>query len=118
MNNSPGSIVGLTFSFSEKVVDYADQLQAQQRFTMADILFKSGTSVRSNVCEAQAAKHKADFNSKCTLAFREANETAYWLELCKESEDYPSAQSMLDDIKLIIKILGKMISGEGTTPSF
>lgn len=77
---------------------------------MANQLFKSGTSIGANLREAQGAESKADFKHKCKIAYKEAEETEYWLLLCKYAESYPFEQDMLDDVQSIMRILGKIIS--------
>jgi len=77
---------------------------------MANQLFRSGTSIGANVSEAQGAESRNDFKHKCKMAYKEAEETAYWLKLCKHVENYPFEQTMLDEAHSIIKILGKIIS--------
>ena len=77
---------------------------------MANQLFKSGTSIRANVREAQGAESKADFKHKCKVAYKEAEETEYWLKLCQHAQNYPFEQEMLDNAQSIMKILGKIIS--------
>lgn len=111
----PNLIVDLAFNFSSKISDFAVELESKSKFSMATRLFNSGISIRSNVCDAQASSVKNDFEHKCKLAFKEAKETEYWLKLCKHSENYPAAQYMLDDIRVIIKMLGKMITPDITT---
>ena len=44
-------------------------------------LLRSATSIGANVREATNAQSKKDFLSKLNIAFKEANETQYWLEL-------------------------------------
>ena len=45
------------------------------------------------------------------IAAKEADETEYWLLLCKHSEKLQSPDiKMFDDIERIIKILSKIIS--------
>ncbi|GAB3917236.1 four helix bundle protein [Mucilaginibacter boryungensis] len=77
---------------------------------MANQLFRSGTSVGANVKEAQGAESKDDFRHKCKLAYKEAEETEYWLMICKHAKNYPFDPIMLYDIQAIIKVLGKIIS--------
>lgn len=64
---------------------------------MANQLFKSGTSIGANVKEAQGAENKADFKHKCKIAYKEAEETEYWLDLCKFSNNYPVNLVLTDD---------------------
>lgn len=110
MNDRPNLIVDLTFAFSLKIVNFTEELEARKKFSMANQLFRSGTSVGANVKEAQGAESKDDFRHKCKVAYKEAEETEYWLMICKHARNYPFEQDMLDDIQSIIKILGKIIS--------
>ncbi|MEM6269925.1 MAG: four helix bundle protein [Bacteroidota bacterium] len=43
------------------------------------------------------------------LAAKEAEETRYWLELCKHSKNYPNPEGLELDIHEIIKILSSII---------
>jgi four helix bundle protein len=110
MNDKPNLIVDLTFSFSLKVIRFAEELEAKRKFNMANQLFRCGTSIGANVREAQGAESKIDFRHKCKIAYKEAEETEYWLSLCKHSDNYPYEESMHSDINSIIKVLGKIIS--------
>lgn len=110
MNDKPNLIVDLTFNFSLKIIAFTEKLEEKKRFNMANQLFKSGTSVGANVSEAQGAESKNDFKHKCKVAYKEAEETEYWLKLCKHADNYPFEQDMLDDIQSIMRILGKIIS--------
>ena len=110
MNDKPNLIVDLTFVFSLKIISFTEKLEAQKKFNMANQLFRSGTSIGANVCEAQGAQSKSDFKHKCKVAYKEAEETRYWLMLCQKAESYPFEQIMLDDIQSIVKVLGKIIS--------
>ncbi|SEP38972.1 four helix bundle protein [Mucilaginibacter sp. AW1-7] len=110
MSDRPNLIVDLTFEFSLKIISFTEKLEALRKFNMANQLFRSGTSIGANVCEAQGAQSKSDFKHKCKVAYKEAEETRYWLLLCQKAESYPFEQSMLDDVQSIVKVLGKIIS--------
>lgn len=110
MNDKPNLIVDLTFEFSLKIIAYTEKLEALSKFNMSNQLFKSGTSIGANVCEAQGAESKNDFKHKCKVAYKEAEETEYWLKLCKHAESYPFEQQLLDDVQSIMRVLGKIIS--------
>jgi four helix bundle protein len=110
MSDRPNLIVDLTFNFSLQIISFTEKLEAQRKFNMANQLFRSGTSIGANVCEAQGAQSKSDFKHKCKIAYKEAEETRYWLRLCEKAENYSFEQSMLDEIQSIIKVLGKIIS--------
>lgn len=110
MSDKPNLIVDLTFGFSLKIIEFTEKLEALKKFNMANQLFRSGTSIGANVCEAQGAQSKSDFKHKCKIAYKEAEETRYWLMLCEKAPSYPFDNSMLEHIQSIIKVLGKIIS--------
>ena len=51
-------------------------------------LIRSGTSVGTNLEEAQSGQSKPDFISKNSIALKEARETNYWLRLILETGDF------------------------------
>jgi four helix bundle protein len=110
MSSKPNLIVDLTFNFSIKIIEFTEVLESKRKFNMANQLFRSGTSIGANVREAQGAESKVDFRHKCKIAYKEAEETVYWLLLCKHAKNYPFEEDMYDDIQSIIKVLGKIIS--------
>ncbi len=77
---------------------------------MANQLYRCGTSIGSNVKEAQSAESKADFIHKMKIADKEAEETEYRLQLCKNSKNYPECDQLIEDLKNIKRIIGKIIS--------
>jgi len=110
MGDKPNLIVDLTFDFSLKIIAFTGILESKRKFNMANQLFRSGTSIGANIRESQGAESKVDFRHKCKMAYKEAEETEYWLKLCKHSEDYPFEENIYNDIQSIIKVLGKIIS--------
>ncbi len=59
--------------------------------------------------EAQNAESKADFIHKLKIALKEAEETDYWLLLCKESKNYIDTTVHLEKINSIMNVLSKII---------
>lgn len=110
MNSKPNLIVDLTFNFSLKIIQFTEELEAKKKFNIANQLFRSGTGIGANVREAQGAESKSDFRHKCKIAYKEAEETEYWLSLCKHATNYPFEENMYNDVLSIIKVLGKIIS--------
>ena len=103
-------IVDLTFKFSLHIIQFCEQLEAKKKFIISRQLLKSSTSIGANAREAQNAESKDDFIHKFKIAAKEADETLYWLLLCKESEHYPSADSLIEELEVIIRIISKIIS--------
>jgi len=110
-NDKDNLIIKLSFEFALKIIAFSEKLRSLKKFEMASQLFKSGTSVGANAREAQNAESKADFVHKFKISAKEADETEYWLELCKASEYYPTPEeSLLEECKVIIKVISKIIS--------
>ena len=103
-------IVQLSFQFAIEIISFAELLEDRRRYNMANQLFKSGTSIGANVREAQGSESRADFIHKMKIAYKEAEETRYWLELCVQAENYPSPTQLLEDVVVILKVLGKIIT--------
>ena len=49
-------------------------------------LLRSGTSIGANYREANRAESKSDFVHKVGVAEKEAAETIYWLEICRDTK--------------------------------
>ena len=103
-------IVALSFKFSLDIIVFTEVLQQCKKYNLANQLFRSGTSIGANVREAQGCESKNDFIHKMKIAYKEAEESKYWLELCEQSESYPKPGKLLEDILSILKVLGKIIS--------
>jgi four helix bundle protein len=94
-NDKEKEIVKLTFEFSLVIIEYCEILEQLKKFVIARQLLKSGTGIGANVREAQNAESKADFIHKLKIAAKVADETSYWLELCKFSDNYPDCEDLL-----------------------
>ena len=97
-----------TKSFAIKIIKLCKILSEEKReFVISKQLFRSATSIGANVRESHNAQSKADFINKLSIALKEADETAYWLELLIESEiiDKQQFEKLNKDLKEIIAIL-------------
>ena len=81
--------------------------ETKKEYVLSKQVLRSGTSIGANAKEAAHAQSKADFYAKMYIAYKEANETEYWLELLHESGYMEKAafDSIYSDCKEIIKIL-------------
>jgi len=109
-NDKQNLIVELTLKFSLGIISFCDELELLKKHVVSNQLLKSGTSIGANVREAQNAESKRDFIHKLKIALKEADETDYWLTLCKSSKNYPINNHLLEEIESINKILSKIIS--------
>ena len=113
-NDKDNLIIDLTFKFSLSILDFCEMLETNKKYVLARQLLKSGTSIGANAREAQNAESKADFIHKFKIAAIEADETEYWLLLCKESAHYPNPENVLEDLQVIIRVISKIISSSKT----
>jgi four helix bundle protein len=107
--NKGNIIVEKSFQFALKIVLYCDLLTENKKYIISGQLLKSGTSIGANIREAQNAESKNDFIHKLKIAAKEAEETEYWLLICKNSSSYPDNENLLTDVQELIKIISKII---------
>ena len=79
----------------------------KHEFVMSKQILRSGTSIGANIREGQRGQSKADFYAKLNISLKEADETAYWLELLHESNYITEAEfnSIYADNEELIKLL-------------
>lgn len=102
-------IVEKSFEFALKIIEYAEELENKKKYVIARQLLKSGTSIGANIREAQSAESKADFIHKLKISAKEAEETEYWLLLCKHSKSYPIPENLFPLLNEIQKLLSSII---------
>ena len=103
-------IVDLSFDFALRIISFSELLEENRKYAVAKQIIRSGTSIGANISESQNCESKADFIHKLKIAAKEAEETEYWLLLCKYSETYPSDEELLSMIIEIKKILTSIIN--------
>ena len=103
-------ILDLSFEFAVNIIGYCEKLEEEKKFVISRQLLRSGTSIGANIREAQGAESRIDFIHKLKIAAKEAEETEYWLLLCKSASSYPSPDLLLEKIISIKKLLTKIIS--------
>jgi four helix bundle protein len=108
MRKTGNAVVDLSFKFALDIISFVEILEQEKRFVTAHQLLKSGTSIGANIREAQNGESKIDFIHKLKIAAKEAEETEYWLLLCESSETYPFNPQLLENIKVLQKIINKI----------
>ena len=84
--------------------------ETKKEYVLSKQVLRSGTSIGANAKEAAHTQSKADFYAKMYIAYKEANETEYWLELLAESGyiEKEAFDSIYADCKELIKILASI----------
>lgn len=103
-------IIKLSFEFSVSIIHFCDNLVDIRKFVLSNQLLRSGTSIGANIREAQNAESKYDFIHKMKIAAKEADETEYWLLLCKRTIPTCNVDNLILECQVLIRILSKIIS--------
>ena len=92
------------FQYLTEDAEYKEFVQSKQ-------IYRSGTSIGANVRESKHAQSDADFLSKMSIAYKEADETDFWLNLLHDNGYLNDDQfeSLSNDIQRIIKILTSIV---------
>ena len=112
MRNDKLSVQSLDFAVS--IINLVKKLKAQKETIIANQIGRSGTSIGANIYEGQYAHGRADFIAKFQIALKEANETAYWLELLHKT-DYISEEEYKELSSACTSIRVMLISSINTT---
>lgn len=93
MQNEEKDLLLRTKQFARRIIRLYSALP---KSTVAQVLGKqalrSGTSVGANYREANRGRSKAEFIAKIGDCLKEADETAYWLELMIEESVVPASR--------------------------
>ena len=101
-----------SYAFSKRaVLLYKLLLKNKQPRSLADQLLRCSTSVGANVEEAVGGFSRRDFAAKCSIAYKEARESHYWLRLLRDTECVETrlAESMMNDAEELKRILAAII---------
>jgi len=100
----------LSLEFSLLLIDYLQKPGKEKTLLNPNQLLRSGTGIGANIREAQGAESRKDFVHKMKIAYKEAEESGYWILLFKKSDPDPILLILQDLILQIKKMLGKIIS--------
>ena len=106
--NKYNPIVNKSKAFALRIINmYAHLTSEKHEYVISKQLLRSGTSIGANVREAHRGQSAPDFYAKMNIALKEADETAYWLELLHESSilDEDSFVSIYHDCEELIRML-------------
>ena len=92
------------FQYLTEEAEYKEYVQSKQ-------LYRSGASIGANVRESKHAQSDADFLSKMSIAYKEADESDYWLNLLHDNGylDDKQFDSLKHDMDRILKILTSIV---------
>ncbi|MBE9468679.1 MAG: four helix bundle protein [Bacteroidetes bacterium] len=105
-------ILTKTYNFALRIINlYKYLCDEKKEYTLSKQILRSGTSIGANSEEASGSISKKEFRAKYSISYKEARETHYWIRLLKDSEyiEAKLANSLLNDVEEILKILGAIL---------
>ena len=104
----------LSYDFACRITrlyQYLTEDAEYKEFVQSKQIYRSGTSIGANVRESKHAQSDADFLSKMSIAYKEADETDYWLNLLRDNGYLNDEQfeSLSHDMQRIRKILTSIV---------
>ena len=97
-----------SYAFALRIIKlYKFLIGEKKEYVLSKQILRSGTAIGALIKEAEHAQSRPDFIHKMNIALKEANETAYWLMLLKDSEyiDESSFNSIHTDCVEVLKML-------------
>jgi len=94
-----------------RLFQYLTEDAAYKEYVQSKQLYRSGTSVGANIRESKHAQSEADFLSKMSIAYKEADESDFWLNLLHDNGylDDNQYDSLNKDLTRILKILTSIV---------
>ena len=108
-----------SFNFAIRIMKLYKYLNSKNEYIISKQVLRSGTSIGANVCEALCGISRKDFLSKMYIAYKEAVETIYWINLLFKTDYINSTEyiSILTEAKEIHKILSSITKTTKSTKS-
>ena len=94
-----------------RLFQYLTEDSEYKEYVISKQIYRSGTSVGANVRESKHAQSDADFLSKMSIAYKEADETDYWMNLLHDNGYINESQyeSLKLDMDRILKLLTSIV---------
>ena len=108
------SIHELSYDFACRITrlyQYLTEDSEYKEYVHSKQLLRCGTSIGANVRESKHAQSDADFLSKMSIAYKEADESDFWLNILHDNGYLNDAQfnSLNADMQRILKIMASVV---------
>ncbi len=110
----------MIYDFAVQTVRLCRKVQnTEHEKNMTNQLIRSSTSINANYAEAKFAASRADFANKLNIALKEANESAEWLSLLKDTKYITEDEfkPLYNLVQRIIRILTSSVKTLKSSPS-
>ena len=96
------------YAFALHIIKICEQVREDKKeFVLSKQLLRSATSVGANLAEAGAAISGLDLSSKASIAYKECQESKYWISLMADADylDHAIADELISEADEIARIL-------------
>jgi four helix bundle protein len=99
------------FEFACQIVGYCDDLMKRGGVgrVLAPQMLRCGTSIGANLEEARGGESRRDFISKCSIALKEARESAFRLRVADRCLNGTGAAALAREAGELAAILGAIV---------
>lgn len=108
MSKDKNIVEDKAYDFALAVVKwYRAHIKVHKEFVLGKQLLRSATSVGANVSESKGGISDSDFSHKLSIAYKEVQESKYWIKLLYDSEYIPE-----EDFEILYPVsdeLGKIL---------
>ena len=109
-----------SFNFAIRIVNLYKYLNIKNEYIISKQVLRSGTSIGANVSEALCGISRKDFLSKMYIAYKEAVETIYWIDILYKSDfinknEYTSIQKEAREIYKMLSSITKTTKATHTS---
>jgi len=96
-----------SYAFAVRIVNLVKWLYGKNEYILSKQVLRSGTAIGALIHESEHAESDPDYIHKLSVALKEANETAYWLQLLYDTDylDEKMYESIVTDCRELIKLL-------------
>ncbi len=114
-----GTVKTKSKAFAVRIVNlYKHLIETKKEYVLSKQILRSGTSIGANIAEADCSISNKEFRAKMYIAFKEANETIYWLELLFETnylteKEYNSIYEDCLELRKMLSSITKTLSDKG-----
>ncbi len=76
-----------SYDFAIRIINLYKYISKEKNeYILSKQILRSGTSIGAQIRGATYAQSKSDFIHKLSISIKEANETAYWLNLLRDTD--------------------------------
>lgn len=116
MENQKKSLTLASHEFALEVNKYCDLLDKRKEYRLVEQLLKSANEMATSIRDLEKTESNNEFSKELVKTVLASNKAKYVLELCKESDRYPSTRAIINSLDQIQKILrGTIITVKATT---